>query len=78
MSLLGFVYVKGYDLVKAKSPGYLPQFYLIMATGRMLLILTIVGCYVFFSNSRVETMRFAIATLALYAVMMVVTLTLRH
>ena len=34
-TLLGTAYVKGYDIVKSKSPEHLPQFYLIMATIRI-------------------------------------------
>ena len=76
--LLGLAYVKGYDLVKAKSPEHLPHFYLIMATVRILLVLTLVGLYALFSESRDDTIRFALTCLGLYVVMMVVTLTLRH
>jgi cytochrome c biogenesis factor len=77
-TLLGAAYVKGYDLVKAKSPEHLPQFYLIMATIRMLLVLTVIGLYVWFANNREDAIRFALTCMGLYAVMMVVTLSLRH
>ena len=77
-TVLGAAYVKGYDLVKRKSPEHLPQFYLIMATVRMLLVLTVVGLYALFADSREDTVRFGLTCLGLYAVMMVVTLTLRH
>lgn len=77
-TLLGAAYVKGYDLVKAKSPEHLPQFYLIMATIRMLLVLTVIGLYVWFANNREDAIRFALTSMGLYAVMMVVTLSLRH
>jgi len=75
---LGTVYVKGYDLVKARSPEYLPQFYLIMATIRMLLVLTVIGLYVFFSDDKESSTHFALSCIGMYAVMMVVTLSLRH
>ena len=78
MTLLGGAYVKGYDIVKAKSPEHLPHFYLIMTTVRMLLILTAIGIYVLFTDSREDTVRFAITCIIMYAMMMAVTLKLRH
>ena len=71
-------YVKGYDLVKRHSPEHLVHFYLIMATIRMLLVATIVGLYVFFTENREDAIRFAAIILIMYAIMMVVTLKLRH
>ena len=76
--LMGAAYVKGYDLVKRKSPEHLPQFYLIMTTIRMLLVLTVVGLYVLFTENREDSIRFALTFLIMYVVMMVVTLKLRH
>ena len=78
MTLLGTAYVKGYDLVKARSPEHLPQFYLIMATARMLIILTVVGTYVLLADNREDAMHFALACLGMYVVMMAATLSLRH
>ena len=77
-TLLGVAYVKGYDIVKRRSPENLVHFYLIMATIRMLLVATVVGLYVFFSPSRDDAIHFAAIILLMYAGMMVVTLTLRH
>ena len=78
VTLLGVAYVKGYDLVKSRSPEHLPQFYLIMATIRMLIIATVVAIYVFFAPSRDDAIHFADIILIMYAGMMVVTLKLRH
>ncbi len=75
---LGAVYVKGYDLVKEKSPDHLPQFYLIMTTIRMVLILTMIGLYVLFTENREDAIHFAIACIGMYVAMMVITLKLRH
>jgi cytochrome c biogenesis factor len=75
---LGFLYVKGYDVVKQHSPEHLPHFYLIMATIRMLLVGTVVALYVFFTEDRTDAIHFAIMALAMYLVTMVVTLILRH
>ena len=77
-ALLGVAYVKGYDLVKRHSPDHLVHFYLIMATIRMLLVLTVIGLYVFFTANRQDAIRFVILFLIMYAITMVITLKLRH
>jgi len=77
-TLLGVAYVKGYDLVKSRSPEHLVHFYLVMATIRMLLVATVVGIYVFFAPTREDAIHFAVIILVMYAITMVVTLTLRH
>ena len=77
-TLLGVAYVKGYDLVKSRSPEHLVHFDLVMATIRMLLVVTVVGLYVFFAPNREDAIHFAVIILIMYALMMVETLTLRH
>ena len=77
-AFLGVAYVKGYDLVKARSPEHLVHFYLIMATIRMLLVATVVALYVFFTPNREIAVRFAVIILIMYAITMAVTLILRH
>ena len=77
-ALLGVAYVKGYDFVKHHSPDHLVHFYLIMATIRMLLVLTAIGLYVFFTANRQDAIRFVILFLIMYAITMVITLKLRH
>ena len=77
-TLLGVTYVKGYDLVKKHSPDHLVHFYLIMATIRMLLVATVVGLYVFFTENREDAIHFAAVFLIMYAITMVVTLLMRH
>ena len=77
-TLLGVAYVKGYDLVKRHSPDHLVHFYLIMATIRMLLVATVVGLYVFFTENREDAIHFAIIFIIMYAITMVVTLLMRH
>ena len=76
--LLGVTYVKGYDIVKRHSPDHLVHFYLIMATIRMLLVATVVGLYVFFTENREDAIHFAAIFLIMYAIMMVITLLMRH
>lgn len=78
-TLLGVAYVKGYDVVKAHSPEHLVHFYLIMATVRMLLVGTAVAIYVLLiAQNREDAIRFALIFIIMYAMMMVVTLKLRH
>ena len=77
-TLLGVAYVKGYDIVKRHSPDHLVHFYLIMATIRMLLVATVVGLYVFFTENRENAIHFAAVFLIMYAITMVVTLLMRH
>ena len=77
-TLLGLAYVKGYDIVKERSPKHLPHFYLVIAVIRLLLSGTVVAIYVLASDNREHTIRFALMFLVMYVVMMVVTLKLRH
>jgi len=77
-TLLGAVYVKGYDFVKARSPKRLPQFYLILATIRMLLVATVVAIYVILSQNRQDSIHFAAMFFGMYVVMMIITLILKH
>lgn len=77
-TLLGMAYVKGYDAVKRRSPENLVQFYLIMATIRMVLVATVVALYVVFSTDRDNAIEFAAMFIIMYAIMMVVTLVMRH
>ena len=77
-TLLGVAYVKGYDIVKRHSPDHLVHFYLIMATIRMLLVATVIGLYVFFTENREDAIHFAIIFIIMYAITMVVTLLMRH
>ncbi|MBQ8464361.1 MAG: hypothetical protein IJ544_09645 [Prevotella sp.] len=78
ITLLGVAYVKGFDLVKRHSPDRLPQFCLLMAAIRFLLLATLFAISVFFSETREETTRFAIVYIIMYVLMMTVTLSLRH
>ena len=78
MTLLGIAYVKGYDLVKRRSPEHLVHFYLIMATIRMLLVATVTLLYIFLAANREDAIRFVTILIIMYEIMMVVTLKLRH
>ena len=77
-TLLGVAYVKGYDIVKSRSPEHLVHFYLILATIRLLLVATMVALCVLFASDRTEATHLAIIILIMYVLTMVVRLTLRH
>lgn len=77
-TLLGAAYCKGYDITRRHSPGRLPQFYMIMAAIRFVLIVSAVGIYAFLSENRTSTIHFAAMILLMYLVMMMVTLKLKH
>ena len=78
ITLLGVAYVKGYDIVKSRSQEHLPQFCLIMAAVRMVLIATMIVLVILFTEDKAETRQFALYTLIIYGIMMVTTLALRH
>ena len=78
ITLLGVAYVKGYDIVKSRSQERLPQFYLIMAAVRIVLIATMIVLVILFTEDKAETREFVLYTLILYGLMIVTTLVLRH
>lgn len=77
-TLLGTAYCKGYDFTAKHSHEKLPQFYLVMTVIRFILVMTVIGLYAVFSTDRTKTIEFAITFFAMYVVMMVVTLKLKH
>ena len=77
-TMLGTAYVKGFDLVKEKSPQHLPQFYLMATVARLLLSLTVIALFVIMAASKEEGIRIALTCIIMYVVMMVITLVLRH
>lgn len=76
--ILGLVWVKGYDVVKKHDASLLPRFYLVLAMIRFLLTATLVLCYILLTNDMTSSRQFVIMVMAMYGVMMVVTLTLKH
>ena len=77
-TLLGIAYCKGYDFTKKHSPERLPQFYMVMAVIRFLLVVSVIGIYTFLSENRTSTKHFAVMFLCMYFVTMVITLKLKH
>ena len=78
LTLLGVAYVKLYDIVKAHQPEALPRFCLIMTLIRMILVASLAGIYALLTTDRQDVIRFIAIYMAMYVVMMVVTLSMRH
>ena len=76
--LMGVAYVKGYDIVKRRSPEHLVYFYQVMAIIRMLLVVTMVALCALFVSTRADVIRDVAIILIMYVLTMVVTHTLRH
>lgn len=76
--VIGFAWVKGYDVVKKHDASLLPRFYLVLATIRFILTATLVLFYILLTNDMTSSRQFVILVMALYGMMMVVTLTLKH
>ena len=78
-TLLGGAWVLGYDFVKKHAPAELPKFYILMAVVRVVLVLTVTGTYVLLiAQSATQAKAFAVMMLVMYAVMMAVTLKIKH
>lgn len=78
-ALLGCGWVKGYDLVKGKAPQMLAKFYLAYAVFRVLTVLVLASVYIFFlSGSVAESKAFVAMLFVMYAVMMALTLKMKH
>lgn len=78
ITLLGVAYVKGFDFTSRHAPDRLPQFCMLMAAIRFLLLATYFAISVYICESREEAFRFAIIYIIMYVVMMVATLSMRH
>lgn len=76
--LLGMAWVKGYDVVKRHDAALLPQFYMVLAAVRMVMVSALVLIYVLLTDDNASIPSFAIMVLLMYATMMIVSLTLKH
>ena len=73
------IWIKGASYVKEHSPKHLPNFYMTLTVIRITSILIVIGLYlVFVSKSYRESVSFIVMMLAMYALMMIVTLLIRH
>jgi hypothetical protein len=77
-TLLGMAWVVGVDYVRKHFPDSLVKFYMVMSAIRFVFVLTAMGIYMVFSPGWDSTCHYAILLLALYALMMVVTLIIKH
>lgn len=78
-TVLGILWVWGYDVVKRRSPENLPKFYLVLAVVRILAVLTLAGVYILFiSRSAGQSKAFALMVGAMYVAMMAITLKIKH
>ena len=78
LTLLVVAYVRLYDVVKTHQPEALPRFYLIMTVIRMILVVSLAGIYALLADDRQDVIRFVAIYMAMYVVMMMITLSLRH
>lgn len=78
-TFLGIAWVMGYNMVKRRSPRHLPMFYMGMACFRGLTVLTFAALYIFLvSKSSAESKTFVVILFVLYALMMTITLKIKH
>lgn len=76
---LGTGWVIGCNYIKDRAPQMLVRFYLIYAVFRVLTVLSVAAVYIFFiSDSIGESKSFVIMLFVMYALMMALTLKLKH
>lgn len=79
LGMLGAAWMLGYDFVRRHSPALLPRFYIVCALARFLFVGTLAGVYILgVSHSTAESKAFALMILGMYALMMLVTLIIKH
>jgi len=76
-SILGTLWVRGYDVVKRNSPKSIPTFYYVSAAIRVAAVLLLIIIYSLFSTPE-STKLYAAIVMVMYAVMMVVSLIIKH
>lgn len=77
--VIGVAYCMGWNQVKRTMPEHLIHYYMIAAVIRFLLVAILILAYIKFADaSRKENIQFALMTVAMYVVMMVVTLSIKH
>ena len=77
--ILRMIWIKGASYVREHSPKHLLNFYMTLTVIRVTSILMVIGLYlVFVSKSYRESVSFVVMMLAMYALMMIVTLLIRH
>lgn len=77
--ILGTAFCKGWDYVKKTMPEHLVHYYMFSAVIRFLLVAAAVLAHIRFStDTKGEKITFVLMFFAMYAVMMVITLRLKH
>lgn len=78
-TVVGVAYCIGWDYVKRTMPEHLVHYYLLAAVLRFLLVAIIILAFIKLAEaSRGDNIRFSLMVIAMYVVMMVVTLSLKH
>lgn len=76
---MGFAYCVGWDYVKRELPDHLVHYYMIAAFLRFVLVALVVLAYIKLSGEPKDILiKFALMFMAMYVVMMIVTMKLRH
>lgn len=77
--VVGVAYCIGWDYMKRTMPEHLVLYYLLAAVLRFLLVAIIILAFIKLAEaSRGDNIRFSLMVIAMYVVMMVVTLSLKH
>jgi len=77
MISLGLLWVKGFEAVKRHAPERIPQFYYVTAILRITVVLALVLVFrLLYGPAEIKT--FAAVVLAMYALMMTVSLVIKH
>lgn len=77
-AILSLAYIKGMAFVSKHSPDNMVKFHFIMVAVRFMFAVTTVGLYMLFSTNRHETLIFAAFVVALYILMMALTIIIKH
>lgn len=77
--VIGTAYCLGWNRVKRTMPEHLIHYYMIAAVLRFLLVAVLILAYIKLADaSRKENIQYALMVAAMYVVMMVVTLSIKH
>lgn len=78
-TVMGVGYCLGWDRVKRTMPEHLVHYYLLAAVLRFLVVAVVILAYIRLAGgTRTDNIHFALMVAAMYVVMMIVTLRLKH
>jgi hypothetical protein len=75
---LAFAYIRGMAFVKQNAPDNMVKFHFIMVAVRFMFAVTAVGLFILFSDNRHDTLVFAAFVVALYLLVMALTIIVKH